>query len=46
MPHEVADICVRKYIRGKIRRDGVSKLMEVGNMVEDLRHFRETRSNT
>jgi hypothetical protein len=33
MSHEVPDICVREYIRGKIRRDDVSKRLEIGNMV-------------
>jgi hypothetical protein len=46
MSHEVPEICVREYIRGKIRRDDVSKRLEIGNMSEDLRNFRETRSNT
>jgi hypothetical protein len=40
MSHEVPEICVREYIRGKVRRYDVSKRLEIGNRVEDLRHFR------
>ena len=33
MSHEVPEICVMEYIRGKIRRDDVSKRLKIGTMV-------------
>jgi hypothetical protein len=45
MSHEVPEVCVRIYIRGEMRRDDISKRLEIGNMLEDLRQFRETGSN-
>ena len=35
MSYEVPEICVREYIRGKVRRDDVPKRLEIGNMVKN-----------